>query len=94
MTKLYERLAGFNALVGVMALVIGLAAVPQSVSASDVDTYAPSCTGSCSLSCSIITNRCSTILMATCTSGCRTCHGIQMQDSSGQCQSCLSAGCN
>ena len=40
MTKLYERLAGLNALVGVMALVLGLAAVPEAMAASATPCYA------------------------------------------------------
>ena len=46
MTKLYERLAGLNAFVGVMAMVIGLAAVPQAVAAvAPATDCTPSCSG-------------------------------------------------
>lgn len=70
MTKLYERLAGLNAFVGVLALVIGLAAVPEAkaVTVIRATDCAPSCSG-----CSLVAPCGSSVGTCTgsdCTSGC------------------------
>ncbi|QJW98787.1 hypothetical protein [Frigoriglobus tundricola] len=44
MIRICERLVGVNVLVGLVALVLGLAAVPQTVTAAPAP---PPCTGTC-----------------------------------------------
>ena len=48
MTSLYERLAGLNAIVGTLALAIGLIAVPQTAKAA-FPTPSGGCTSSCAV---------------------------------------------
>lgn len=91
MTKLYERLAGFNALVGLLTLVIGLAAVPQT--AVGIIPRVPDCQGLCSVSCGFLSNQCNMLNFSTCNNDCTTCFSVQINNTAGICQSCMSATC-
>lgn len=94
MTRLYERLAGLNALVGVLALVVGLAAVPQVSRGAVAPNPVPGCTGVCTVGCSGLTRRCSDLINSACV-GIEPCYctGSQYNDSNGDCIGCGPGSC-
>lgn len=57
MVRLYERLAGLNAMVGVLALVLGLAMAPSTAQAA-APPNDPGCGGSCNVQWSLALNAC------------------------------------
>jgi hypothetical protein len=67
MAKIYALLTRATAMVGLAALVLGLAAVPQTAWAAN-----PSCTGTCDMSPNAASTTC-VIVWQNCSTGCQWC---------------------
>ena len=92
MTRFYERLAGLNALVGVLALVVGLAAVPQNASgAIAVPVPTKPCEGGCSVWWNVLSYKCELLLPCLGSCGCKTSNLIDEQ--TGLIINCRAEGC-
>ena len=90
MRRLYERLASANAIVGTLALVFGLAALPQTASGA-VPLPNKKCDSSCSVWWNSLAYKCE--LLVPCDGPCACKTSNQIDEQTGTIINCRAEGC-